>query len=306
LAFEDSIRDLTDPQKRLTSQQLISFGDLSGEEAARFAVAWQEVETARRLRVLADLTDLAEDNVELNFDAVFKIALDDEEAQVRVAALQGLFEYEGADLIPRLALALREDPDAEVRRESAVALGRYALAAEFDRLADADAQLVKDVLTEAVEDVDEDELVRARAIEALGAISGEDTQNLIESIYEEGDNLWLRIGAVDAMGRSCDEVWLPIIIRELDSRSPQMRHAAAYAAGAIGEEAAVEPLMEMAANDPDREVQRVAIAALGEIGGQRAKVALRNLLYTGDDDLREDIQEALANIEFGDDPLRVV
>jgi HEAT repeat protein len=225
---------------------------------------------------------------------------------VRVAALQGLYEYEGADLISRLAEILREDPDPEARREAAVALGRYALAAEFDRLSRDDARAVKDVLTDSVEDLEEDEVVRARAIEALGAISGEDTQNLIESVYDEGDSLWLKVGAVDAMGRSCDEVWLPIVIRELENASPQMRHAAAFAAGSIGEERAVEPLMEMAANDPDREVQRAAIAALGEIGGQRAKVALRNLLYTGDDELRDDVQEALANIEFGDDPLKVV
>ncbi|HEY7268969.1 MAG TPA: HEAT repeat domain-containing protein [Dehalococcoidia bacterium] len=306
MAFEDSLRDLADSEKRLTSQQLISFGDLSVDERLAFADAWRDIEPSRRLRVLSDLTDLAEDNVELNFDAVFKIALDDEESEVRLAAIQGLYEYEGADLVPTLSMLLREDPDPEVRRESAVALGRYALAAEFDKLDPRDADAVREVLTECVEDVEEDEIVRARALEALGALSGEDTQNLIESVYEEGDNLWLRVGAVDAMGRSCDEVWLPIVMRELENTAPQMRHAAAFAAGSIGDEMAVEPLMEMAANDPDTEVQRVAIAALGEIGGRRAQVALRNLLLTGDDDLHDDIQEALRNIEFGDDPLRVV
>jgi HEAT repeat protein len=306
MAFEDSLRDLADSEKRLTSQQLISFADLSLEEREQFQDAWVEVEPSRRLRVLSDLTDLAEDNVELNFDEVFKLGLNDDESEVRAAALQGLYEYERSDLIPKLAIILREDPDPEVRREAAVSLGRYALAAEFDRLDSGDAAAVKDVLTESVEDIEEDEVVRARAIEALGAMSGEDTRNLIESIYEEGDNIWLRIGAVDAMGRSCDESWLPIVMREMESSAPQMRHAAAFAAGSIGEEEAVEPLMEMAANDPDQDVQKAAIAALGDIGGQRAKVALRNLLYTGDDDLREDIQEALANIEFGDDPLRVV
>jgi HEAT repeat protein len=306
MAFEDSLRDLADSEKRLTSQQLISFGDLSPDERREFADAWRDVETSRRLRILSDLTDLAEDNVELNFDAVFKVALEDEDSEVRVAAIQGLYEYEGADLIPKLSMLLREDPDAEVRRESAVALGRYALAAEFDRLDAEDARAVREVLTESVEDLEEDDIVRARSIEALGALSGEDTQNLIESVYEEGDNLWLRVGAVDAMGRSANEFWLPTVIKELDNPAPQMRHAAAFAAGSIGDEMAVDPLLEMAANDPDTEVQRVAIAALGEIGGNRARVALRNLLYTGDDDLRDDIQEALRNLEFGDDPLKVV
>lgn len=306
MAFEDSLRDLADPNKRLGSQQLISFGSLSRDEAEQFAETWREIDPSRRLRVLSDLTDLAEDNVEVNFDAVFKLGLDDEDSGVRAAALQGLFEYDEPDLIPKLAEILREDPDAEVRRESAVALGRYALAAEFDRLSDADARAVKDALTGSVEDLEEDEVVRARAIEALGAISGEETQNLIESVYEEGDSLWLKVGAVDAMGRSCDPIWLPLIMREMQSQAPQMRHAAAFAAGSIADEEAVDALSEMAFYDPDVEVQRAAIAALGEIGSQRAKVVLKNLLYEGEDELREDIQEAIANVDFGDDPLRVI
>jgi HEAT repeat protein len=306
MAFEDSLRDLSDPDKRLGSQQLISFGDLSREEVAQFKETWEEIEPARRLAVLSELTDLAEDNVELNFDAVFKIGVGDEDAEVRAAALQGLFEYEGADLIPRLTEMLREDPNAEVRLQSAVALGRYALAAEFDRLTENDALTVRNALTESVEDLEEDEFVRARAIEALGAMSGEDMQNLIESVYEEGDSLPLRVGAVDAMGRSCDEVWLPIVMQEMENPAPQMRHAAAFAAGSIGDDEAVGALAEMARDDPDQEVQRAAIAALGEIGGGRARVALKNLLYEGDDDLQDDIQEALANLDFGDDPLRVV
>jgi HEAT repeat protein len=305
MSFESSLRELADPDKRLTSQHLIDFSYLSPEEVKEFVETWEDLEASRRLAVLGSLTDLVEDNVELNFDAIYMLALDDEAPEVRVAALQGLFEYEDADLIPRLVDTLRNDPDEEVRRETAVALGRYALAAEFDRLSDSDARSVRDALTESVEDLGEDELVRARAIEALGAMSGEETQNLIESVYEEG-GLWLQVGALDAMGRSCDEVWLPIIIQEMENPSPQMRHAAAFAAGSIGDEEAVEALADVAAADPDREVQRTAISALGEIGGRRARAFLNNLLYEGDDELREDIQEAIANIDFGENPLRVV
>lgn len=306
MAFEDSLKDLADSNKRLGSQQLISFGGLSREEVSEFAETWTEIAAGRRLMVLSELTNLAEDNVELNFDAVFKFGLQDDDAGVRVAALQGLFEYEEPDLIPRLTEMLREDQDPEVRRESAVALGRYAVAAELDRLAEDDARRVKKALTDSVEDIQEGETVRARALEALGAISGEDSQNLIESVYQEGESLGLKVGAVDAMGRSCDEIWLPIVIREMENPSPQMRHAAAFAAGSIGEEELIGPLADMALSDPDPDVQRAAVSALGEIGGPRAKVALKNLLFQGDDDLHDDIQEALANVDFGDDPLRVI
>ena len=73
----------------------------------------------------------------------------------------------------------------------------------------------------------EAELVRARAIEGLGAISGEEIENLIESIYEE-DSIWLKIGALDAMGRSASDYCLPVLLREIQNPAPEMRHAAAF------------------------------------------------------------------------------
>jgi HEAT repeat protein len=133
-------------------------------------------------------------------------------------------------------------------------------------------------------------------------MSGEDIENLIESIYEE-DSLWLKVGAIDAMGRSCDAVWLPIILRESENRAPEMRHAAAFAAGEIGEEAAVAQLKRMALQDPDRDVQLVAVRSLGAIGGPTARVALQAVLYEGDDALQEAIEEAVAEIDFDDNPL---
>src|SRR5690606_9234542 len=163
----------------------------------------------------------------------------------------------------------------------------------------------RNALIECAEDTEEDERVRARAIEALGAMSGEDTANLIESIYAE-ESLWLKVGAIDAMGRTCDSVWLPIILRESENRAPEMRHAAAFAAGEIGEEAAVPQLRRMAIEDPDREVQLAAIRSLGVIGGAQARVALQGILYEGDDALREAVEEAMAEIDFGDDPLRAL
>ena len=59
----------------------------------------------------------------------------------------------------------------------------------------------------------------------------------------------------------------------------------------------------MAVMDPDKEVQLAAVHALGEIGGQRAKVALKAILYEGDDGLEEAVQEAMTEIEFNEDPM---
>jgi HEAT repeat protein len=302
MPLESDLEEIADENKRLSANQLKNLSHLEGEDVVTFSGAWPEIAMMRRLNVVRDLSDLADDNIELNFDAIFKIALADEEPYVRAAAIRGLDEYEEVDLIPTLIDLLLIDQDAEVRREAAIALGRYALAAELDKLSPEDTHAVRNALIESAEDLEEDERVRARAIEALGVISGEETENLIESIYEE-DSLWLKVGAVDAMGRSCDSLWLPIILRESEHRAPEMRHAAAFAAGEIGDEEAVPQLRRMALEDPDREVQLAAIRSLGTIGGPMARVALQGVLYEGDDALQEAIEVAISEIDFDDDPL---
>ena len=295
--------ELADLEARLTSELLINLSELSTEETAELAASWPEIGLSRRLQILSSLTDLVEDNVELNFDAVFKVALRDAEGPVRAAALRGLFEYEGRDLIPTLVGLLREDGDLEVRREAAIALGRYALAVEMESIEGSDAAVVRATLFATVGDMEEDAWVRSRAIEAVGAISGEETENLIESVYGEED-FWMRLGAVDAMGRSCDETWLPILADEMRNEAPEMRYAAVFAAGSIGSADSVNDL-EALTRDEDAEVRVAAVHALGEIGGPKARVVLNNLLYEGDDDLREAVEEAIAAIGIDEDPFRL-
>jgi HEAT repeat protein len=89
----------------------------------------------------------------------------------------------------------------------------------------------------------------------------------------------------------------------MENAAPEMRHAAAFAAGEIGEEAAVDQLKRMAVMDPDREVQLAAVHSLGEIGGSQAKVALKAILFEGEESLEEAVQEAISEIEFNEDPL---
>jgi HEAT repeat protein len=348
MTFQSLLDLFPDPEQTPSAAQLASLSHLDREDTALLSEAWQDVDAERKRRVLVQLAEMAEDNVDLNFDAAFKLALQDEDGAVRAQALRGLVEYEGRDLIATLSTLLREDPepevrietaialgryaleaelghidesdrdaiadilmesaedtDAEVRREAAVALGRYALEAELDHLDGSDRETIAAVLMESAEDTDEDEGVRAKAIEALGALSGEETDNLIESIYDE-DSLSLKIGAVDAMGRSCNDLWLPVVLREMENRAPIMRHAAAFAAGEIADEEAVSPLQRMAIQDPDREVRLAAIRALGEIGGAKASVALKTVLYEGHDGDREAIAEAQQELSFRDDPLRPI
>jgi HEAT repeat protein len=227
--------------------------------------------------------------------------LADSDADIRRNAVKGLCEYEGRDLVNCLLGLLESDPDASVRAEAALALGRFVLQAEFDTLHAADTERVERALHRSINDTAEVAEVRARALESIGARSEPWVRDLIQGAFESPDRR-LRLSAVHAMGRSCDASWLPALIAELESDDAEMRFEAAGACGSIADEAATPHLLRLLEDD-DHEVQETAIGALGQIGGAQAKEALQDLLSDGAERVREAVLSALAEVDFGEDPL---
>lgn len=303
MSFQTYLGELADPSKRLVVSGLVKLASLGPEEVALFMNVWPEMELSRRQQLIDDLIDLAEDNVELNFDAVFFVALGDRDAEVRRAAIRGLWEYEGRDLIDALVGMLDGDANAAVRAEAALALGRFVLQAEFDALRSADAERVEQALRGKVDDGEEPVEVRGRALEALGARGAPWVRDLIERAFDAGDRR-LRLSAVHAMGRSCDASWLPVLFEELGSDDAEIRFEAAVALGSIAEEEATPRLLPLL-EDEDAEVQEAAIGALGEIGGARAREALQAVAGDFNERLRDAAAAALAVAGFDEDPLGV-
>ncbi len=295
------IEELADPARPLAVSKLVGLSRMSAEEASRFMNVWQELDERRRQRLIQELVDLTEDNVDLNFDTVFFVALADTDQDVRRAAVLGLWEHEGRDLIDPLIGLLDTDPEAAVRAEAALALGRYVLQAQFDALRATDVERIEGALRRTITDPTEIAEVRARALESLGARSADWVRDLIQDAYESADRR-LRISAVHAMGRSCDSAWLSALFAELESDDAEMRYEACVAAGAIGDPEAT-PYLAPLLRDEDPEAQEAAIAALGQVGGVGAKEALQELLAEGDDRVRDAALAALAEVDFADDPL---
>ena len=77
------------------------------------------------------MTELATDNVELNFDNIFISCLRDPDADVSSEAIDGLWENEEPALIPLLIDLLNNDLSEKVQATAALALGRFALMAEI-------------------------------------------------------------------------------------------------------------------------------------------------------------------------------
>ena len=300
MSYQSCLQDLADPAKPLVASSLASLSAMGPEEASDFRSTWLEMEPARRQRLIQVLIDLTEDNVELNFDAVFLIAMGDSDAEVRRHAIQGLWECEGRDLIDPLVGLLQSDPDAGVREEGALALGRFVLQAELGTLRAVDAERVEQALRRTFENAGEVAEVRGRALESIGARSEPWVADLIQQAFEDPDRR-LRLSAVHAMGRSCDAVWLPALTAELESDDAERRFEAAVACGSIADGAATPHLLPLL-HDEDREVQEAAIGALGQIGGPQAKRALEGLREDGDDRVREAVLSALAELDLAEKP----
>jgi HEAT repeat protein len=299
--LEDYLRELVDSSTPLGVARLVNLSNLVPDEAFAFEESWRGADVHRRRQVMRQLIELAEDNVELNFDAVFRVGLSDSDAEVRRSGIRGLWEYEGRDLIPTLVALLLADMDQTVRAEAALALGRYALKAEFDEIRASDASIVDDALRRTIADPEQTTEVRARAVEAVGARSLPWVLQIIEDAYHSGQHR-LRVSALHAMGCNCDPCWLSILVRELENDDAEMRYEAATACGSLGDEAAVPHLLPLL-KDEDVEVQEAAIQALGQIGGPEAKRALEDCLTSQEERVRDATLAALAEVDFGEDPL---
>ncbi|MFQ6019413.1 MAG: HEAT repeat domain-containing protein, partial [Dehalococcoidia bacterium] len=275
---------------------------LTSEQGDDFRTVWRAIDARRRRQVVGQLVDLAEDNVDLNFDVVFLVCLEDSDSQVRLNAVRGLWEYESSDLIPHLLRLLERDDDVRVRAEAALALGRFVLLSEYGNLRPHYFQQIEAALGRILADRSQAEDVRARALEAIGACSSRPwVSRAILEAYENGAHR-LKVSAIHAMGRSCEARWLPILFGELSSDDTEARYEGVVACGSIGDDTAVPHVVPLL-RDEDPEVRTAAIAALGEIGGPEARSHLLALADGASMDVREAVSDALSELDFDDDPL---
>lgn len=296
------LQELSDPSRALKASDLLRLSGLEAEEQAGLQGSWASIGTERRREIVSRLVDMAEDNVELDFDAFFRHCLQDADPVVRERSLSGLWETDDRSVIPLFIACLEKDTDMSVRAAAATALGRFASIAESGKVSPRDSERIYQALMCCLRDNPEEPLeVRRRALEAAGAFNSGEVKELVRLGYQSSE-LSLRQSALFAMGRSADTSWLPVILQELKSPEPAMRYEAANASRELGEEAAVPHLAPLT-QDEDLQVQLSAIQALGGIGGSRAGNVLKRCARSPDDAVREAAEEALQMIEMEEDPL---
>jgi hypothetical protein len=301
LTFEEAMLRLEDERVVLSSFVLYALSGPSAEEIRIFRRQWPTLPVERRRKIIAALTESAEANFELDFNALFRVTMGDDDEHVRTASIDGLWEDEGVTLIAPLVHLVRKDGAASSRAAAAASLGRFVLLGELEELDERYVQLVHGALLEAIADGNELLEVRRRAVESIAYWDEPRVRDIIAAAYQETDES-MRISAVFAMGRSADPDWSETVRGELHSSNPAMRYEAARACGELGAKAAVPELIALV-SDPDREVQFAAVGALGQIGGRQARRVLERCARSADEAMRLTAEDALAELHLGQQSL---
>ena len=298
---EQYLNALADNERPLRNTDLMSLSDMTPEDLDFLRDVWPGVDAERREEVLRRLIELSEDNLDADFNDLFRFCLGDENPEVKAKAIEGLWECDDRTLVTPLTTLLEQDLSDQVRAAAAMALGKFAVLSQSGKMLSKDWERIKESLIQAIENTEESQEVRRRAIEAVAPFNTPEVQQIIQEAYES-DQFEMKCSAVYAMGRSCDPQWLPIILAELRNPHATMRYEASNACGELGEEPAVPHLIPLFEDD-DHQAQASAISAVGAIGGSLAKKALLHCLKSSDELAVEAAQEALDNLEGGDESL---
>lgn len=299
IPFQQVLEALVDVNQPLNPRYLYRFSDLDKDELRQLQNAWPRVPEWRRQALMEDLQELGGSNLILSFEALCRFALQDTDPNVRVLAIQMLWDYELDDLIPVYLDLMEVDRAVEVRTAAATALGSYIYLGEIEELPESTLHEIEDRLLKVANGKDVTE-VRRHALESLGFSSRDEVAPIIETAFYSGQNEWVA-SALFAMGRSADEAWEPLVLGMLENEEPSLRLEAARAAGELETRQAVPRLVDLL-NDEDVDIRSAAIWSLSQIGGEGVRDILEQMYDESDDEEEaEFIEEALDNLAFTED-----
>jgi HEAT repeat protein len=212
---------------------------------------------------------------------------------------------------------LRRGDRPVVRRRAAEILGDFS-----DVPQETDEEEIVQALIEAVRE-DDDDTVRARAIDALYRHGQDSLDRLISELADfdvreapewvtartlagwlDAEHSEFRLVAASALGRIGGEQAVDPLIDALSDPAPRVRERAARSCGRIGDERCVPALRERL-DDRHTIVCRAAADALGAIGTREALRALVSVARADDEELRRIAVEELG--QFGSlDPVVVL
>lgn len=282
--------------------QISAFSDLSRSALREVERCWLEIPARVRRRVVGGAVELADGNVQYQFNRLFRVALTDPEADIRQRAIAGLWEDETRSLVDELIPIAESDPSADVRGAAIGFLGDSLERLAAESGSEKEVEQIRTLVMSVAAAEGEPTVMRRKAIEALGLLGdASDVRHAIGNAYEHGDQA-LEAAALVAMGRSLDARWRPVLRAVLKSDDAEIRFEAARSLGLVGSEDDVAGIADLV-DDDDSDVRHAAILALGELGGPGAVRLLRALAGREDASIAELVREALDIALIARDPL---
>lgn len=254
----------------LRDEHYTQLSHLAGTRLEQFQEIWKALPEPKRLDLLNRMRAREENDLRLEFNSVYHIAIEDESPRLRLGGIASIVEDKSGWLLGRLMNILERDPDTEVRAAAGRALGPFAQDSELGEWDEEESDELEALLVRIVRRVTEPLDVRGAALESAGYISQPDVASEIDDAFGEEE---LRISAIIAMGHSAEPRWLSRLLRYAEDDDPDMRRAVAKACGGIPDQTSVPVLVDML-DDADLGVRLAAISSLREHGGDEAREGL--------------------------------
>lgn len=262
------------------------------DDMALFKTIWPTLPVENRQLVMSRVQEASEASFELDFTEIALFCLDDADPMVRERAIDTLWYQEDTTIMRRLMRLMQHDESEEVRARAAIALGRFVMAGELEELEASALAEVENALLAAHTNPDAPFELRRRALEAVSFSSRKEIEGLIKQA-DQHDDLKMRVSSLFAMGRHGGQQWNRRVLEMLHAEEPELLFEATRAAGELGLAEAVDRLSELVRGS-DREIQEMAIWALGEIGGEDVQQLLFALAdQVHEEELAEIIEDAL-------------
>jgi HEAT repeat protein len=276
--FDEALNIVADADRSLPVSRFGDLSDMSKDQLARFVPIWQALPVERRRDLMRRFGEEAYAHVELNFDEINRLSLDDPDPIVKRSAIDNLWECEDPLLARRFLDALRSSTDSGIRQAAATALGHYVFLGEVEQIP---SELLHEVEEELLASADSDQApeVRRAALESLGYSSRLEVPAIIVQAHESGAEPFI-VSSLIAIARSANDEWRPRVQAHLNSPSPTIRLAAVRAAGELELTETVPEVIELL---------------------DAAKQVLGELLESSEDSHEAQlVQDALDNLAFVD------
>jgi len=293
-----------DDDAPLNYASLAELSGLTGPESEEFGRLWLEWSDERVLELVKRMVTLCEEEPDVEFESVHKQGLIYPSVPVRLSSLSGLSESDDRTLIRPLCRMMTGDSSTEVRAAAAEALAYLSSLAQAGKLAPRDEKLISDELFRVLDNENELNSVKLKALEAVSVFGGERLIPHLEAAWASGD-LSARQSSIYAMGRTSNPKWADKVAGDLEHNAVSVRYEATMALGELGDEAHLHAL-EGPLDDEDLTVQLAAISAVERIGGGIAKDMLELRIVSSEPRVVELVQQALETMKEEEDLDEVV